>query len=278
MPAARKKPATSKPKAPSKKTTGKAAAGKTARKAKASNRPARKKTGGRRPADLTTATGYRRFAGVPRPEPKRVAAILELLEDHYDAVCALDHRTPFQLLIATILSAQCTDEMVNKVTPALFARYPDAPALAKAAQADVEALVRPTGFYRNKAKNIIGAARRVVELGGELPREMDTFLTIPGAARKTANVVMGTAFGLTTGVVVDTHVMRLTRRWGFHTLKDAVKVEKVLQAILPREKWVGFSHRTIWHGRTLCKAKAPLCDECPILPYCPEGQALMGHG
>ena len=166
--------------------------------------------------------------------------------------------------------------MVNRVTPALFERYPDAAALAKAKQADVEALVRPTGFYRNKAKNIIGAARRVEALGGELPRDMDTFLTIPGAARKTANVVMGTAFGLTTGVVVDTHVMRLTRRWGFHALKDAVKVEKVLQAILPRETWVGFSHRTIWHGRTLCKAKAPQCDACPNPALLPRGAGADG--
>lgn len=224
--------------------------------------------------DPTTASGYRRLAGVPRPAPERVQALLALLREHYGEVTtALDWETPFQLLVATILSAQATDEVVNQVTPELFARYPDPAALARADQGAVEKLVHRTGFFRNKAKNVIAAARMIhEELGDALPRDIETFVTIPGAARKTANVVLGTAFGLPTGVVVDTHVARVTRRWGFHDLKDAVKIERLLMALVPREQWIDFAHRTIWHGRRVCLAKAPRCDDCPLLEHCPEGR------
>jgi len=202
---------------------------------------------------LSTKAGFRAFAGVARPAPERVGAIDALLHEHYGwARCALTYQTPFQLLVATILSAQCTDEVVNRVTPALFERYPDAEALATAELPEVEAMVRPTGFYRNKAKNIVAAARKIVdEFDGELPREIDAFVTLPGAARKTANVVLGTAFGLAQGVVVDTHVARITRRWAFHDLTDAKKIERVLMELLPQERWIAFSHEVIWHGRRL---------------------------
>ncbi|RMG16198.1 MAG: endonuclease III [Deltaproteobacteria bacterium] len=227
-----------------------------------------------RALDLSKKTHYRRFAGRPKPDPARVQAILKLLDEHYpNATCALRYETPFQLLIATILSAQTTDEVVNKVTPQLFARYPDAEHLARARQEDVEKIIRSTGFYRNKAKNIIAAAKMIhEEFGDELPRDIDTFVKIPGAARKTANVVLGTAFGIASGVVVDTHVARVTRRWHFHDLKDPVKIEKVLMVLLPRDRWISFSHQVIWHGRRLCMAKKPKCDVCPFLPHCPEGQ------
>ncbi|MDF1561483.1 MAG: endonuclease III [Deltaproteobacteria bacterium] len=228
----------------------------------------------RKKPPLSTKAGFKQIAGVKRPDPDRVAAIDALLHEHYGwAECALHHETPFQLLIATILSAQCTDEVVNRVTPELFAAYPDAEALAQADTPDVERLVHSTGFYRNKAKNIIGAARMIhEELGGELPRELDAFVKIPGAARKTANVVLGTAFGLAQGVVVDTHVARLTRHWGFHDLKDAVKIEQVLMELLPRERWIAFSHEVIWHGRRVCDARKPKCEGCDFLPHCPEGR------
>lgn len=232
-------------------------------------------TGRRRAAAeaLHTKRGFRAFAGVARPEPERVAAIDALLHEHYGwAECALTHRSPFQLLIATVLSAQCTDEVVNRVTPALFERWPDAEALAGAPLEAVEEVVRPTGFYRNKAKNIVGAARALVaDTGGEVPREMEALTRLPGVARKTANVVLGTAFGIAAGVVVDTHVARITRRWAFHDLKDAKKIEQVLMALLPRERWIAFSHETIWHGRRLCDARKPRCSECPFLPHCPSG-------
>ena len=228
--------------------------------------------------DLSKKTHYRKATKMPRPDPARVEALLALLEARYGpADCALDHESPFQLLIATILSAQCTDERVNKVTPALFARFPDAEALAAADQGEVEALVHSTGFYRNKARNIIGAGRMIHhELGGELPRDIDSFVRIPGAARKTANVVLGTAFGLPAGVVVDTHVARVTRRWGFHKLSDAVQIERALISLLPRERWIAFSHQVIWHGRGPCTARSPKCEGCAFLPHCPEGQRLTG--
>jgi endonuclease III len=231
----------------------------------------------RRPINPATLRGYRKLAGVKRPEAERVEAILSLLDVHYpDVTCALNHHSPFQLLIATVLSAQCTDEVVNQVTGPLFARYPDAATLARAKAADVEAIIRPTGFFRNKTRNIIGAAQMIDgPLQGHIPRTIPELVQIPGVARKTANVVLGTAYGLAEGVVVDTHVMRITRRWRFHDLKDPVKIERCLETVVPRTRWITFSHQVIWHGRRLCMARNPKCEPCPFLPHCPEGQSRL---
>lgn len=232
----------------------------------------------KRKVEPSTNKGYRTLCGVRRPEPRRVQAILELLESCYpDVTTALEHRDPLQLLVATILSAQCTDEVVNQVTASLFERYPTAELLGRARTEDVEAVIRPTGFYRNKARNIIAAATMIHdELGDVLPRDIAGLTRIPGVARKTANVVLGTAFGIAEGVAVDTHVMRITRRFGFHALKDPVKIERCLQAILPRDRWISFTHQTIWHGRRLCMARRPRCEICPFLPHCPEGKSKEG--
>jgi endonuclease-3 len=228
--------------------------------------------------DLTRASGFEAFAGAPKPKPARVRAIRTKLAERYGEVTtALDWETPFQLLVATILSAQSTDETVNRATPALFERYPDAQALARADLGTVERLVHSTGFFRNKAKNIVAAAQKLAEdHGGELPRDLDALVALPGVARKTANVVLGTAFGIPSGVVVDTHVARVTRRWAFHDLKDPVKIEQVVAALVPKDEWVAFAHRTIHHGRQLCVAKNPKCDDCPLLPDCPEGLDRLG--
>jgi endonuclease-3 len=202
----------------------------------------------------------------------RVATILRLLDELYpNADCELVHRSPLELLVATILSAQCTDERVNKVTPGLFARYPDATSLARASQADLETVIRSTGFFRNKAKNIQGAAARMVaEHNGQVPQTMDELLHLPGVARKTANVVLGTAFGIADGVVVDTHVLRLSMRLGLTRETDPVKVERDLMAMLPRERWIRFAHQLIWHGRRVCYARKPDCDHCRLAPVCPS--------
>lgn len=234
----------------------------------------------RKRADPATKTGYRAFCGLAKPDDGRVAAILDLLDESYpDLGTALAHQDPFQLLVATILSAQCTDAVVNQVTPSLFARYADADALSRADPEDVERVIRPTGFFRNKARNIIAAADIIDrEHGGTLPRDIDALTRLPGVARKTANVVLGTAFGIAEGVAVDTHVMRVTRRWRMHELKDPKKIERCLQAILPRDRWIDFSHQTIWHGRRLCMARRPRCEECPFLPHCPEGKERVHTG
>ena len=201
-----------------------------------------------------------------------VEGILAALRARYpDAECALRHDSPFQLLAATILSAQCTDAMVNRVTPELFRRWPDAASLARAGQEEVEGVVRSTGFYRNKAKSLRGMAAALRDRhGGEVPRTMEELTEVPGAARKTANVVLGTAFGLAEGVVVDTHVGRIARRLGMTRETDPVKVERDLQALLPREEWVMFSHRVIHHGRSVCTAGSPRCGECPLAGLCPS--------
>lgn len=184
---------------------------------------------------------------------------------------ALKHDGPFQLLAATILSAQCTDERVNMVTPALFAKYPTPAALATSKQADVEKIVRSTGFFRAKAANLRGMAQALVEqFDGVLPRTLDEMVALPGVGRKTANVVLGTAFGLPTGVVVDTHVKRLTRLLGLTTNLDPVKIEHDLAALLPKSEWINFSHRLIHHGRRICNARKPNCPECPLLKLCPR--------
>lgn len=206
-------------------------------------------------------------------EAQRVASILcELAKAYPDADCELRWKNPFQLLCATILSAQCTDERVNRVTPELFRRWPDAGALSRAPQEEVEEVIRPTGFFRHKAKNLLGMARTLVERhGGKVPRTMEEMLELPGVARKTANVVLGAAYGLATGVVVDTHVHRLSRRLGLTRHDDPRRIEQDLIEKLPREEWIVFSHRLIWHGRRVCAARKPACDRC-ALP-CPSRQA-----
>ncbi len=186
-----------------------------------------------------------------------------------NVTCALHHTNPWELLVATILSAQCTDERVNKVTPDLFAKYPTMEDFAAASAEELGRDIYSTGFYNNKAKNIIGAARRILSVyGGEIPQDIDALLTVPGAARKTANVVLGTAFGMATGVVVDTHVSRISQRLDLTRNTDPVKIERDLVAILPQERWISFSHQLIHHGRGHCKARKPQCFDCPLNPLC----------
>jgi len=209
--------------------------------------------------------------GTPRTPKGRAAAVAKLLEQQYpQAECELDHRTPFELLAATILSAQTTDARVNMVTPELFARYPDAVALAVADPEQVERIVRSTGFYQSKARNLISMAQALVErFGGEVPTALDDLVTLAGVGRKTANVVRSVAFGLP-GLPVDTHVGRLSRRLGLTTEEDPVKVEHALGALLPAAQWGDFSLRVILHGRRVCDAKRPACDRCALERLCPS--------
>ncbi len=209
----------------------------------------------------------------PKNAAERKARLDRILEDldrlYPNVTCALDHQNAWQLLVATILSAQCTDERVNKVTPGLFAKYPTIADLAAASQEEVAQDVKSTGFFNNKAKSIIGAARKVLgDFKGELPRTMEEMLTIPGAARKTANVVLGTAFGIASGVVVDTHVQRITNRLDLTKNQDPVKIEQDLMKILPKERWIQFSHQVIHFGRGICVARKPRCGECPLFDIC----------
>lgn len=210
---------------------------------------------------------------VPRPAAP-TDQVLALLKSAYpDAHCELNYRTPFELLVATILSAQCTDVRVNMVTPAFFARYPTARTLADADQAEVEALIRSTGFFRNKAKNLIGMAAAVVERhGGEVPAEMDALRVLPGVGRKTANVVLGNAFGINDGVTVDTHVGRLARLLGLTAESDPIKVERDLMALVPVKDWTLVSHLLIWHGRRVCIARRPRCGDCLLNALCPSAE------
>jgi len=204
----------------------------------------------------------------------RATQVLKLLRRAYPgAACALTHGNAFELLAATILSAQCTDIRVNLVTPALFARYPDASALAAARQGDVEALIRSTGFFRNKAKNLIAMAQALVaEHGGEVPATMATLHALPGVGRKTANVVLGNWYGINEGVTVDTHVMRLTRLLKLTRHTDPVKIERDLMALIPRDDWTLISHLLILHGRAVCIANRPKCAECVLRLLCPSRQ------
>ena len=201
-----------------------------------------------------------------------VTRILRLLRKQYpDAECALNYETPEQLLVATILSAQCTDERVNIVTAELFRRYPTAADLARAPLRSLEKLVKSAGFYRNKAKNIKGCCTALVErYDGEVPQDLEALVELPGVGRKTANVVLGTAFGLATGVVVDTHVSRISRRLGLTRQKDPVKIERDLMEQLPRKEWVMYSHRVILHGRQVCKARKADCENCKLKDVCPR--------
>jgi endonuclease III len=193
-----------------------------------------------------------------------------LRQAHPDAGCALNHENPLQLLIATILSAQCTDVLVNTVTPALFARYPTAAAFAAADRTELENLVRRTGFYRNKAAHVQEACRIIEQKhGGQVPAEMDALLALPGVARKTANVVLGVAYRKAEGIVVDTHVRRLSQRLGLTSENDPVKIERDLMALIPRTDWIDVSHLLIFHGRRICHARKPKCAQCPLTDLCP---------
>ncbi|MFM7213018.1 MAG: endonuclease III [Actinomycetota bacterium] len=199
---------------------------------------------------------------------RRVARTLG--EAYPDAHCELDFTTPLELLIATVLSAQCTDKRVNQVTPALFARYPDAAAYAAADRGELEALIQPTGFFRAKAASIQGIAQALCDrFGGEVPDRLDDLVTLPGVGRKTANVVLGNAFA-TPGITVDTHVARLARRLGWTTYDDPDRIEADLMALFPRHEWIDLSHRIIWHGRRCCHARRPACGACPVAKACPS--------
>jgi endonuclease-3 len=201
---------------------------------------------------------------------ERIAAILKALDEAYpDAVCALTHRTPWELLVATILSAQCTDVRVNMVTPELFRRFPTPAAMAKAELPELIEIIRTTGFFNNKAKSIKGAAQAVVDrFGGKVPETLAELITVPGAARKTANVVLGVSYGKAEGVVVDTHVFRISRRLDLTKSDTAEKVEQDLMRILPQDHWIRFSHQVIHHGRQVCVARGPKCDKCNLETLC----------
>lgn len=206
----------------------------------------------------------------PRPTPEHAARILDTLEDtHPEARCALDYRDPFELSVATILSAQCTDERVNRVTPHLFARFPDAAALAAAPLGEVEEIIRSTGFYRAKAKSVTGFARRLSERhGGAVPRTMAELVPLPGVGRKTANVVLGHAYGVEEGIAVDTHVLRVSNRLGIAEGDDPSKVEAQLMDLVPRGRWTRTTDLLIFHGRKVCDARRPRCGECPLFALC----------
>ncbi len=232
--------------------------------------PAAKPIVGRAGRPRPAATSPGRVASPRRPH--HALAILETLCATYpDAHCELLFRNPFELLIATILSAQCTDVRVNMVTPALFAKYPDAPRMAAASQEDIETLIRSTGFYRNKAKNIRAASAALVEKhDGQVPRELDALTVLPGVGRKTANVVLGNAYGIEAGIVVDTHVARLGKRLGLTKHTDPVKIERDLIRVIPQKDWTLWSHLLIWHGRRRCYARKPDCPHCELAPICPS--------
>lgn len=203
---------------------------------------------------------------------KRARSVIRKLKQVFpEAECALHHESAFQLLIATILSAQCTDERVNMATPALFKKYPNAEALGKAKVSDVEKLVKSLGFFRAKAKNICGAAKQLVsEHDGEIPLDIDQLIKLPGVGRKTASVVLGTFFGIPSGVVVDTHVRRISNLLGLVDSQNPEIIERELIAILPKKEWIEYSHRIIYHGRATCIARRPKCTECQLLKWCPR--------
>lgn len=213
---------------------------------------------------------------LPVKQQRAIEILLHLKRLYPDATCSLDYETPMQLMVATILSAQCTDVRVNLVTPELFRRFPDAAAMAGADVAEIEALVRSTGFYRNKAKNIQAACRLIMtEFGGEVPKLMEDLLKLPGVARKTANVVSAHAHGINLGVTVDTHVKRLTYRLGLTEHKDPIRIERDLMKLLPQPDWENWSIRIIYHGRAVCMARKPQCDRCDLAELCPS--ATLSH-
>ena len=207
---------------------------------------------------------------VKKNTPERTKEIIRILDKTYpNVVCALHHNNPWELLVATILSAQCTDVRVNMVTPGLFAKYPTIEDFAGARQEVLADDIRSTGFFNNKAKSVIGAAKKILkDFGGEIPRTLEELITVPGAARKTANVVLGSGFGITSGIVVDTHVQRISNRLALTKNSDPVKIEMDLQKIIPRDHWIQFSHQMIHFGRGICVARSPKCAECPLYSLC----------
>lgn len=209
--------------------------------------------------------------GTPDAKQQARRVVRGLARLYPDSICALHHKNPYELLVATILSAQCTDARVNMVTPRLFERFPNTRTLAEADQSELENLIHSTGFFRAKAKNLIGMARAVVtEHGGEIPKDLEALTKLPGVGRKTAHVVLGTAFKVPSGVVVDTHVKRLAFRLGLTTRTDPARVEVDLAAVVPRREWINLSHRLIEHGRKVCSAARPKCDVCALEPICPR--------
>lgn len=240
----------------------------------AKTRMTKKKKGAAKPASRPKPkAAAKRVAGSKKAggtDPKRVAEILAKLDEVYPAAaCELKHDNAFQLLISTILSAQCTDVRVNQVTETLYKKYPTPEAFAYANPSELEQDIRPTGFFRNKTKSIMGASKAIVEnFGGQVPRAMEEMLTLPGAARKTANVVLGTAFGIASGVVVDTHVIRISNRLDLTRNEAPKKIEQDLMQVIPTEKWILFSHQIIWHGRRVCFARKPNCAECNLEKIC----------
>jgi endonuclease III len=240
---------------------------KSKKKSSAKKKPARTKAKAAKPAKATKTAKAVRPAGT---DPQRVAAILAKLDEAYpNATCELNHKNAFELLIATILSAQCTDVRVNQVTPTLFKKYPDAKSLAYASPSELEQEIRPTGFFRNKTKSVMGASKGIIEnFGGEVPRTMEQILTLPGVARKTANVVLGTAYGIPSGIVVDTHVQRIANRLDLTRNEEPKKIEQDLMQVIPKEKWIEFSHQIIWHGRRICQARKPRCVQCNLESLC----------
>jgi len=237
------------------------------KKESAKKKTVRPKAKAAKPARAAQAAKPARAAGTG---PKRVAAILAKLDEAYpNATCELNHKSAFELLIATILSAQCTDVRVNQVTETLFKKYPDAKAFAYATPSELEQEIRTTGFFRNKTKSVMGAGKGILEdFGGEVPRTMEEILTLPGVARKTANVVLGTAYGIPSGIVVDTHVQRIANRLDLTRNEDPKKIEQDLMQVIPKDKWIQFSHQIIWHGRRICQARKPKCSECNMESLC----------
>jgi endonuclease III len=234
-------------------------------------KPAKKKpTARRQSASARPRVGASRGGAGRGTDPARIRAILRKLDEAYPAVtCALHHDNPYQLLFATILSAQCTDVRVNLVTPGLFQKYPNLKAFAYANPKELEQDIRSTGFFRNKTKSIIGASKRIIEeFHSEVPKTMEELLTLAGVARKTANVVLGTAFGIASGIVVDTHVQRLSGRLDLSKNTDPKKIEQDLMQIIPQDRWILFSHQLIWHGRRICQARKPRCIECNLERLC----------
>jgi endonuclease III len=217
---------------------------------------------------------FRMGAKVKKQALSRSRAILDILQRTWPkATCELDFRNAYQLTVATILSAQSTDKLVNTVTPALFRRYPDAKALAVAEPAELEEMIHSTGFFRQKARSLLGMARTVVEeFGGRVPRTMEEMVRLPGVARKTANVVLGSAYRVASGIVVDTHVRRVAGRLGLTRESDPVKIETELMEVVPREQWIDVGHQLIWHGRRICHAQRPECTACPLAPLCPSAE------
>ena len=240
---------------------------KSKRKISAKKKPAGAKA---KPAKSTKAAKTRKPIRAAGTDPQRVAAILAKLDEAYpNATCELKHENAFQLLISTILSAQCTDVRVNQVAETLYKKYPNPKAFAYATPGELEQDIRPTGFFRNKTKSVMGASKAINErFGGEVPRTMEELLTLPGVARKTANVVLGTAYGIPSGIVVDTHVQRIANRLDLTRNEDPKKIEQDLMQVIPKEKWIQFSHQIIWHGRRVCQARKPKCGECNLESLC----------